>query len=173
MANARARLVRSRRPTFWVTTAENGMVSLAANQVRSTVLITEATLEESPNPTLIRMRGEFLSDLGPTAASGESVRWFAGIYLADSRAVTIGSTALQSPFSEGNSDVWIWWNTGILSREGISDNSVALASRVVIDSKAMRKVGQEQALVGIVQTVNDAGTAQVSSAFGLRVLFKR
>jgi len=172
MANARARITRQRRPTFWIAAVESAFVTQAAGVLRVTTLVSEATLEETPNPTLVRMRGRFIAHVGGAAGVGAELRWGAGIYLATTRALAAGVTAILRPISDGNSDEWIWWNTGLVDLETAADSTGLATQRVEIDSKAMRKVGQNKVLVGVVENIS-AGGQSLDSSMGIRCLFKR
>jgi len=173
MANARARMTRQRRPTFWVGASESALVTQAAGVTRVTTLVSEAVLEESPNPTLVRIRGEFIAHAGGAAGVGTSVRWGAGIYLATARAVAAGITAILRPVTDADSGEWIWWATGTVTESIVgSTDSVQQTQRVLIDNKAMRKVGQNQVLIGVVEAISGAGQ-NLDSSIGTRILFKR
>jgi len=173
MANARARSVRSRRPTFWISATESAAVVQSAGSLRVTTLVSEATLEESPNPTLVRMRGNFYVHVGGAGAAGAAVRWGAGIYLATARALAAGTTAILRPISDGNSDEWIWWQTGLVAESAVDNvDSVQQSQQIVIDNKAMRKVGQNVVLVLAVENISGASQS-LDTSLGVRILFKR
>ncbi len=137
-------------------------------------MVSEATLEEAPNPTHVRCRGQL--DVHASAGSaGDMVRWSAGLMYVDTRAVTVGVTAIPSPISDGSSDGWLWIVTGALRipATNVDDPLGATWDRIIVDSKAMRKVGKNEQLVVVYQTSSTAGTGGAEFSLGIRVLFKR
>ena len=174
MANRR-QMVRTRRPTFWVASNQAGFTTLAANTSAVVTMITEATLEETPNPTHVRCRGQ-LDVHASAGAAGDSVRWSAGLMYVDARAAAIGVTAIPRPISDGSSDGWLWIVTGFLnigSLSSLEDSFGGTWDRIIVDSKAMRKVGKNEVLVVAYETSAAAGTGGAEFSLGIRVLFKR
>jgi len=176
MANARRSFRRTapKRATFW----EGFAVKFSTVTVGApafAVITTEAILENSPNPTLIRQRGSALVYANAGGATLDSTL-FMGIMVADSRAIAVGITGLQLPFTNIGSD-WLWWKA-----VHISDNSGSIdqirpttaAARFEIDGKAMRKIGLNEAVV-LVLEVSDGGATALSAtaAISARMLYKR
>ncbi len=174
MATRRHMPVRAKRPTFWEGTNFNMSITTGASVVST--LITEATLEQSPVPTLVRIRGSCLLNIISSAAVPSSTLVVMGIKLASSAAVA--GAAVEVPFTQIGSD-WIWWKaiplvllTGgsVASPNGDGLNS---NTRVEIDSKAMRKVKLNELLVFVVENVVSESTTTVGVDGAVRVLFKR
>ena len=174
MANGRRGrpIVRSvRRPTFW----EGGRIdaAIATGTAVTSVIVSEATLENSPNPTIVRCRGELLVMI--TAAGAASTANFtSGLIVVTADALAAG--AVPSPLSDIGSD-WLWWsNRGLRSLAGGSasdEDGAAGIVRVPIDSKAMRKVGLNQALILVSAMQPETLTISVHIVGAIRVLLKR
>jgi len=161
-----------KRRTVWQGFFGNDAVAVVSNAVGHQVLITEAKLEMFPQGTLVRIRGVFDVFTNPVGANNDDVRWGAGIYFANSGALAAGTGSLQFPLSQIESGEWMWWATGLIrQRSTYSEfSSSQNAVRVEIDSKAMRKFSNDQALVIVVQTSNGAGTTGVFFDVGGRAL---
>ena len=81
-------------------------------------VITEASLENIPNSTIVRCRGEIMvtvNNAASAALSRGSVTM--GLMLVDSKALAIGITALQLPGTDIGSD-WLWWATTGFGEDG-------------------------------------------------------
>ena len=174
MANRRFAPVRRKRPTFWQAAAFNMSATTGASVVST--IVTEAALENTPSSTLIRIRGQLLCTVISSAAVPSSTHVAIGIKLVS--AAALAGVAVPSPFADEGSD-WIWWNivplvllTGgsVASPNGDGLNSNA---RIEIDSKAMRKVTQNEVLVIVAENVVSESTTTVGIDGGVRVLFKR
>jgi len=172
LANRRFAPRAVRRPTFW----EGGSIfhNNATGVTVASVLVPEASLENVPNSTLVRIRGQVMVAI-TSGTVGANVLCVMGIKLATTVAVAGGS--VERPFTDVGSD-WIWWSVVALSVQntiGIEQphGSVIMSKYVDIDSKAMRKVGLNQDLVFVTQNVVVAGTAAFEVVGAGRVLFKR
>ena len=172
---ARRRFVpqKVRRPTFWEGTDFNQNVTTGAAIIQS--LVSEAVLENSPNPTLIRMRGEGLVTLTASAATPGRCVAFLGIKLTT--AAALAGAAVELPSTDIGSE-WIWWTAIPLFLSGGSvaapnSDGRTIVRRFMIDSKAMRKVTQNQVLVMVAQNVVVTSTQTFDVLGGLRILFKR
>ncbi len=139
-------------------------------------LVTEAILESSPNPTLVRLRGSLLVTLISSAAVPSST--FVALGVKPTSGAAISGSAVEVPFTDIGSD-WIWWKIVplVLLTGGsvASPNGDGLTSnvRIDVDSKAMRKVKLNEALVLVMQNVVSESTTTVGVDGGIRVLLKR
>jgi len=161
-----------RRPTFWEA-GNIDHVNTSGTTVAST-LVSEANLENTPNSTLIRLRGSVLvlvNTIGAVPAKGIVTM---GIKLSTASAVA-GAT-VESPNTDSGSD-WIWWNImGMELESGTLEDAqrgITVVKRVDIDSKAMRKVGLNKVLVFVTQHTAVTSTMTIDTVGGCRVLFKR
>ena len=139
-------------------------------------LLSEANLENVPNPTIVRIRGNI--HLVSTAAAADNARTqiTMGIMVVDVKAFTAGISALELPATGIGGD-WLWWDTRTIDIAVASataeDTALGIRHNIEVDNKAMRKVGLNQVLVLIAQNenLNSAHTVQLSAA--LRILLKR
>jgi len=174
MANRRFQ-TRSKRRTSWGG-ARVDMDTLVTGTPQFAVMQTEAQLEEFPTPTIVRTRGQLgvKADSG-AAASPHLSSVGLGIYLADSAAVTAGS--LQLPITDIGSD-WLWWWNAVITEniggaaENIANGGWMLFERVVVDSKAMRKVKNNQVLVLVAELFSEQGTGAANIFGTIRMLLK-
>ena len=96
--------------------------------------------------TILRMRGEVYLELDATA-SNEMVTMAIGIAVVSARAAAAGSASVPRPASEG-SFPWLWHGWLIVSsgqEAAVNDNS--LIARLTVDSKAMRKIKEDEVIV--------------------------
>ena len=164
-----------RRPTTWVGFADTDFTSVAANALAVIAAITEATLASFPEPTIVRIRGRIDVMINPVGANNDDVRFGVGFALISARAFAAGSGSVHAPLTNSDWGGWIWWGTGILrQRSTYSEfSSPNAAQSLEIDSKAMRKVENDQVLVCATETLNGAGSTGVLVSAAGRVLFKR
>ncbi len=159
-----------RRPTFWEGATFQALPSIAGAPATVSTLVTEALLENVPEPTVVRIRGSYV--YSETAIDGTAACAM-GIMLVDKAALAVGIGSLPTPLADIGSD-WIWWDIFGLDNVGtVAADPVRTGSRM-IDSKAMRKVKMNEQLVLITEVVAlGAAAAVVTIAGGVRVLFKR
>ena len=140
------------------------------------VVTPEAILENTPNPTLTRIRGSIHIVSTATGAANARALIVMGIMVVDGRALTAGIGSLELPFVDIGSD-WLWWDARVVDMATApgqnEDLALGLRHDIVVDNKAMRKVGLNQAVVFVTSNIaqNSSHTVQVSGA--LRVLYKR
>ena len=95
-----------------------------------------------------------------------------GIAVVSAQAAAIGVTAIPTPVTEGGSDLFLahryYAHTGV----GLNASAVNTASQtlVEVDSKAMRKVNEDQDIV-VVAEFDSAGSGQLLAVAG-RMLIK-
>ena len=121
--------------------------------------------------TILRTRGIVFAQLDSTAVD-ERVTIAVGVIIAGERAVTAGVASLPGPLNQGADD-WIWHGYLTVSsgaEAAINDNS--LFDRLEIDSKAMRKVKEDETFVFMAQIADslDQG-GSVDLMYATRVLF--
>ena len=124
---------------------------------------------------LIRTRG-YVRALQLTAASaGDGMRIGFGIAKATEAAIAAGIASVPTPLTEQDWDGWLFWTklTVASVTATIADgvNAAAVQHRVEIDSKAMRKVPEDEGLYAAVEAV-ETGTVTVRIAHDSRMLFK-
>ena len=174
-AMVRRAVVRSpRRGMFW-----EGAGNVLTPTTGASLVFTcvgETTLENVPNPTLIRIRGEVLVYLTAVGASGAQALASMGMIIQSKAAIAAGVASMPSPFTDIGSD-WLWhYQVPLALRGSIGADNEALGAhvaRIYIDNKSMRKVEQNQALVFIVENVVLTSTVTFQLSAGLRFLFKK
>jgi len=160
-----------RRPTFW----EGGRIaqSVVSGVAVTSVIVSEATLENSPNPTIVRCRGDLLVQITSGGAGG-SANFTSGLIVVIADALAAG--AVPSPLQDIGSD-WLWWsNRGLRTVNGggaADDDYEGNTTRIPIDSKAMRKVGLNQALILVSAMQPEVLMIGVAIVGVIRVLLKR
>ena len=139
---------------------------LAAGTVALTVLPAQHLPE-----TLLRIRGRWSSSLNAAQAPGVGVFLDVGMILVPEGT---GTTVLWSPGTDGDAP-WIWWDTmAFLYTEYVTDvigSQITAAMTAVIDSKAMRKV-RNQELQFVAENTTMSGLSAGTVVFGgdVRVL---
>lgn len=131
--------------------------------------------------TLVRTRGQIKLWLEAATAAANGYIGAFGICRVSTQAATIGSTAVPGPIAEDDWDGWLFYehiqcvapaalNSGVAS--DLDQLAPVTATQVItIDSKAMRKVKENDALLGIFE-LTEVGTATLRFAGGMRMLFK-
>ncbi len=155
-----------------MTLTDAGTVSVVQN------VVLESELDNVPNPTLVRVRGIIFSRLGLAAqAAEESIIIAHAIMVVDAKQLAVGVTAMPLPLSS-NSEDFLWFGSQILSNQQLTVAATAsepfAASTLMVDSKAMRKITLNQAVVMVSEIVQlDGSAGDVDFAFNFRVLFKK
>jgi len=175
MANRRFTRAPARRSTSW----EGGVVNVTATTGAgfTDTIITEAILENVPNPTIVRIRGSLLLRVTAIAAAPSVSLITMGIKLTSGSALAAGIGAIELPSDEVGSD-WIWWSSRAFNADTAlaavnGDDGEALATRVEVDSKAMRKVQPNQVLIFVAQNSALTSTQSIRISGLVRVLLKR
>ena len=120
--------------------------------------------------TVLRIRGEYLVMGVPNAANDSDVIGL-GIIVVRNEAFDAGGVSVPGPISQIGSDSWMWHSITPIDAMGLTaESAVSLTSnrRVIVDSKAMRKVPEGstvilvgQASTGDFSTVTVHGQARV------------
>jgi len=122
--------------------------------------------------TIVRIRGNILASLdSPTINEKTAVAM--GIIRTTEEQLAVGITAIPNPQADLDAD-WQWH--GFLPLQAVVDVTSGAGSqenvgRLVIDSKAMRKVRQGENLTFVVDNTAISGTPEIDVTFGIRILF--
>ena len=141
-----------------------GLTSLAA----STAVLSQIFIPTGAGETLIRTRGMFAWASDQDAAVEDQIGAI-GIGIVTAQAEGVGVTAVPHPDTDSGWNGWLWhsyFSTRMLVGSSIG---LLLSSSIVIDSKAMRKVGDEERLVVVVQ---NSGTSGMVFADQIRIYSK-
>ena len=162
----------ARRATFWEgVNVDSAVLNNSQNVIAA---VSEATLENVPNPTIVRVRGSLtLKQTSPTA--GARTHMVMGLIVMD--AVAFAVPAAESPLTDIGSD-WLWWTSQSFHADGtavtpLDEAGGAVWSRVEVDNKAMRKIQSNQVLALVLANSPSAGTATIIVNGVLRFLFKK
>ena len=133
-------------------------------------VIPEAALEQFPNPTIVRTRGKLgvFTDVSSTPGGFGIVTM--GLIVVTSTA--LAASAIPLPATDIGSD-WLWWDQGIVgAAAGDVIGEEITIDRVTVDSKAMRKIGLNHAVVLAMQLQTCESTMVANVCGNLRFLLK-
>jgi len=110
--------------------------------------------------TVLRTRGIF-TYMSDQAAANENVIGAIGIGVVSEQAATVGITAVPHPSTDASWGGWLFHSyfgerVQFVSAVGVLSGS-SFAQHIVIDSKAMRKVGEDYRLVMVVENTSNKG----------------
>ena len=160
----------ARRKVTW-TAGPGGILSPASTTVSLFGTSQQATLDDQ---TIIRTRGELLLSLLTAAAAQQGFQWAFGICIVSENAFGVGVTAVPAPLADVAWDGWYVHHQGALKAgtatpaQEASDGTV---NRLIIDSKAMRKIHFSDVVVAVLETV-EVGTATMHAELHTRQLAK-
>ena len=162
----------SRRRTSWFGGPRGGTGVLSSS---GSLLIATGFQIVADGITLVRTRGELLVQLETVGAAGDGWRVAAGLCIVSENAFGVGITAVPTPIADDSWDGWLWYWTGTLSavsaNESEVSSSLAAQARIVIDSKAMRKVKASDVIIAVVEIV-ESGTITGRATIETRMLAK-
>ncbi len=174
MANRRFVQRAVRRPTIWLVASDLQTVTTGASV--TSAIISAVSAETFPVPTLVRIRGEITVAIASSAATPGRVNVFCGIAVVSQAA--LAGAAVSLPFTDGSRD-WIWWSVFPLKITSgnittpTGEEPFNLTTRKTIDSKSMRKIPGDSALVFVTENVVVTSTQTVDVQYGVRMLLKR
>jgi len=166
---------RKRQRVEWSGSFMDDLVLMGGNNIqaiRASPGLLQA-VEDMTSPTLVRTRGDFVVQTSG-GANNDDVIVGAGVGVFSTRAAQVGVTALPRPITDLNWS-WLWHHLVVIRRLATTDNATAVMAnnRVSIDSRAMRKIAnEEEEIVSVIQTISSLGSAQVNFAISIRVLLK-
>jgi len=138
-------------------TGSTPQTSLAALAGSSAVLDQTFT-PSAPGETLVRTRGLFGVRTDQQTAS-ENIMGAVGIGIVSAQAVSVGITAIPHPDTDSSWSGWLWHQYFTASM--VFGTAVGLEFQAIntwiIDSKAMRKVGDEERVVVVVENSSSTG----------------
>ncbi len=155
-------------------TLTNGGTVAAVNAI-----VSEAELDNVPNPTLVRVRGQMFCRGGSNFDAQDDMILLAhAIMVVDAKQLAIGITAMPLPLTD-NSEDFLWYGSQFVANTAHGTSATVQSSytmdRLAVDSKSMRKITLNQSLVLVSEMVQLAGVAgaDVDFALDLRMLFKK
>ncbi len=155
-----------RRLTEWAATApEANYTALAA----ATAILDSFFVADDPE-TLIRVVGT-LNVESDQVAGGEQAFGAVGLCVVSDQAFAIGVTAIPTPYTDAESDLWVqhqFWQAPIAVASAVSIGKVD--ATIDMSSKAMRKVSPDETLCLVIE--NGASIVGVEYRLDIRVLSK-
>ncbi len=142
-----------KRKVTWVGPADQSYVSVASGGSTLLQSFDPAAGGPFPKPTIVRVRGEVSMRLDSYAVDIAVVGAF-GCCVVDNEAFTAGIASIPTPLTNSSWDGWFVWLPMHFSLEFGSAIGVQVpADRVwTIDSKAMRKVSNDQTIVWVAES---------------------
>ena len=132
--------------------------------------------------TIVRLRGQLLLYMSAATAAQDGFTGAVAVGIVRKQAFDIGVTAVPLPLDEEFWDGWMWYQyfslkaadpivAGAVSGEPNQVHNVSAGLRIEVDSKAMRKIPQNNALIVVIQAL-ETGTAVLNWLFNSRTLSK-
>ncbi len=173
--------VGTRRKTDWTDGVGDSGVDVFTGT--SSAILGAGVSPLTPSLTLVRTRGEVLLLLTAAANPGSGFTGAVGIGKANLAAFTTGGiTSLPTPIEEMNWNGWLWHQifsliasdtlSGSASVDTDFPNAVSAVARIPIDSKAMRKISDEEVFFCAIEIFLQGGSGTLRVAVNSRMLFK-
>ena len=166
MARARGRTGRSPDYEWFAMGGKASAVDLAA----ATASLGPSALAVSGPGTLVRLRGQVFLQLDAGAVDERVLVCF-GIIIVSNEAFAAGVASVPKPFTDADAD-WMWH--GFLSVTSGAETGIVsdfLVDRVLVDSKAMRKVKSSQTLIFVAEVASSQDAAGTFDyMYGIRIL---
>ncbi len=132
----------------------------------STLLASQAAGHEGE--TLVRTRGLFMATLLTASAAGDGFFGAIGIAKVTTAAATAGVGSMPTPITEAGWDGWLLHRYFGVAQALVNQGGGAI-HRLELDSKAMRKVNDDESIVMIAEFI-ETGTASVDVTGRVRIL---
>ncbi len=162
-----------RRRTGWE--AGTGGTTVTEFSTLTPAFIGNAVVALLDGLTLLRTRGflKIVQIAGATANDG-MVGAF-GIGIATTAAITAGIGSVPTPITEQEWEGWLYWQgfsvSTITATEGDGVNAVARVQEFIIDSKAMRKIDENESLYAAFEVGTEVGAVTIAVTHDCRMLF--
>ncbi len=158
----------SRRQVTWIGPADQAFVALGSG-LNVVVASFDPAAAGLAKPTVVRTRGEFA--VRPSAATITDLQVVGayGLAVVSDRALAAGSGSIPGPFVDAGWDGWFVWGSFHYVQEQADATGIYLNFHTqVVDSKAMRKVTDDETIVLMAES--QSGASQISMPF--RMLLK-
>ena len=146
-----------RRLTQWIGPAVQGYVSVTSGaKVAVSSFTPQAATPSANRPTVVRTRG-MISIIPGAFSASVSIVGAVGCCIVSSDALAVGITAIPGPFSDSEWGGWFVWHSFAYRFEFDDATGVQFPNwNWQVDSKAMRKVGPNEALVQVAESQSGA-----------------
>ncbi len=141
-----------RRLNEWVAPPLQEYIAVAS---AGATIISQMNIEEAT--TIVRTRG--MVSIKPQAFSADlSTVGAFGVGVVSAEALTIGTTAIPEPYSDADWGGWLMWESFAYHFEVQSavGTQFPASIQINVDSKGMRKVGSNEALVFVAESFTGA-----------------
>ena len=158
------------RQTYWGSVISTGEITVAANTTILTTLFSSSLLAQAFEDTIIRTRGFVYVRSDQLAATEHQIgAW--GIKLQNQRAVTAGVASVPRPIEEPDQDWLAYGMFGSTLQFSTGSGFDGAPGRLLeVDSKAMRKIHDADALIFVIE--NPSASFAFVFMLGFHVLFK-
>ena len=161
-----------RRLTSWALGPGGDDLGTMDAQVRTTtgnIIYGSGVTPVVPNLTIVRTRGFVDMRLLSATAVGDGFNYALGLGIVTNDAFSIGVTATPNPFDDADWPGWLWHDMGTLKK--VLGDVDGLWRRVEIDSKAMRKLRQNE-VYGLYMDFAQVASGNLEVTAATRSLFK-
>jgi len=158
-----------KRQTTWIGPADQGYLAVGAG---AKVLIAsfDPFAAGLPKPTVVRTRGNVSIRQGTGIIVDTEIVGAFGLAVVSDQAFTIGITAIPGPFNDSGWDGWFVWGSFSIAYEAVGTSETLLMTdrQFEVDSKAMRKVTENETIVLVAESQGVA----LRASMPLRMLMK-
>ena len=120
----------------------------------------------------MRIRGQLDFMLTLATAAGDGFQGAFGIGIATTTAIVAGVGSVPTPITEQGDENWLYWHALSIHNPVVSSaeiNGQGPYQRLIVDTKAMRKLPDGMSLYAIAEVV-EIGTATSTMFFDSRLL---
>ena len=118
--------------------------------------------------TVVRLRGNFTFGVVTAAAAADGMTGAIGVGICTEEAFAIGITAVPTPITDADRDIWMYHRFFSIHRTIDTDPRPV---DFEVDSKAMRKLPEGMVIYAVAEVV-EVGTVTAEVYFDSRLLFK-
>ncbi len=156
-----------KRAVQWVGPADQNVISVASG-ASAIVASFDPGGNSMIRPTIVRTRG--MVSIRPQSFAGDlSIGGAFGVAIVSDEAFAAGTASIPRPFDDANWGGWMVWRSFFYQLEFADVTGFIIGDRVLeVDSKAMRKVGDNETVVLMVESQ----TGAFNIGMHLRQLFK-
>jgi len=154
----------SRRAKAWAI-GPGASTSTSFTSTTAAILGSGAVLATESKVTILRVRGMITVRLITATSIGDGFHFAIGLGIVSSDAFGVGVTAVPNPIADAQWDGWMWHQFGdvhqITGAEADGSNAVSNIMRIPVDTKAMRKFGDNETLMFNMEVV-EVGTSNIT-----------
>ena len=151
----------------WIAPADQGYIGVASNGKTIIASFDPAGIG-LVKPIIVRTRGEVSAKVAAPGATAVIVGAY-GLAVVSDRAFTAGAGSIPGPFTDASWDGWFVWRSFSMNWEFDDASGVRFSTKdQEVDSKAMRKVNDDETVVMIAES--QVGAFDISMP--LRMLMK-